>query len=96
MPIVLKGIQCKGDAIKAAEMGCHVWVSNHGGRQLDTCLSSVEMLADIAPVLKNYKDIEIYVDGGIRRGSDIFKLLALGARAVFLGRPVLFSNACEG
>lgn len=55
------------------------------------------MLAEISEAVKDYKDkIEIYVDGGVRRGTDIIKCLALGARCVFIGRPVLFSLASEG
>ncbi len=56
----------------------------------------VELLIPIAKALKKYKNIEIYVDGGIRRGTDVFKCLALGAKAVFLGRPILYGLACEG
>ena len=57
--------------------------------------STIEILPEIATVLKN-SEVEIYVDGGIRRGSDIFKCLALGAKCVFIGRPVLYSTALAG
>lgn len=71
--------------------------TDHGGRQLDTVRSSVDMLPEIMAAIQPYKDqIEVYVDGGIRRGTDVIKCLALGAKCVFVGRPVLFSLASEG
>jgi len=97
LPLILKGVHRADDAVLAAEMGVNgIIVSNHGGRQLDTVLSGVELLIPIAQALKKYRNIEIYVDGGIRRGTDVFKCLALGAKAVFLGRPILYGLACEG
>ena len=97
LPLILKGVHRPDDALFAAEMGVNgIVISNHGGRQLDTVLSGVEMLVPIAKALKSYKNIEIYVDGGIRRGVDIFKCLALGAKAVFLGRPILWGLVCGG
>jgi (S)-2-hydroxy-acid oxidase len=72
-----------------------VWVSNHGGRQLDTVRAAVDILPEVVHVLAG-SNIEIYVDGGIRRGNDIFKCLALGAKCVFVGRPVLYSAAIGG
>ena len=74
-------------------------VSNHGGRQLDTVPSTIEMLVPIAKALKK-KDpnspMELYVDGGIRRGNDIIKALALGAKAVLIGRSMLWGLAAGG
>jgi 4-hydroxymandelate oxidase len=71
-----------------------VVVSNHGGRQLDTVLASADALA---PILDEVGDqLEVYVDGGIRRGTDVFKALALGARAVLVGRPVIWGLAVGG
>lgn len=69
---------------------------DHGGRQLDTVRSTIEMLGEVIAATKEFKDIEVFVDGGIRRGTDVIKCLALGAKCVFLGRPVLFSLASEG
>ena len=99
MKIILKGVQTPEDALIAAELGVDALIiSNHGGRQLDTAPSSLEMLYYINLSLrsKNYNKIEIYFDGGIRRGSDVFKAIAFGASAVFLGRPIIWGLACGG
>ncbi len=69
-------------------------VSNHGGRQLDTAIPSIEALPEIVEAVAGR--CEIYLDGGIRRGTDILKALALGARAVLIGRPVLWGLAVNG
>jgi 4-hydroxymandelate oxidase len=95
LPVVVKGI-CRGDdARRAAEHGAKaVVVSNHGGRQLDTAPATCEVLPH---VVKAAGDLcEIYVDGGIRRGSDVLKAIALGARAVLVGRPVLWGLCVDG
>jgi 4-hydroxymandelate oxidase len=95
LPIVLKGIHRADDAIRAVEHGAAgIVVSNHGGRQLDTVPAGIEMLPEISDVVG--KQLEVYVDGGIRRGTDILKALALGARAVLLGRPVLWGLTLDG
>lgn len=85
MPIALKGIQSGADAVIAARSGVDaIVVSNHGGRQIDTGRSAIEILPEVVADLKEHyrlnprKRMEIYIDGGIRRGSDIFKALALG------------------
>jgi isopentenyl diphosphate isomerase/L-lactate dehydrogenase-like FMN-dependent dehydrogenase len=85
---VLKGVQCYEDAKIAAKMGLHVWVSNHGGRISDSIRTSIEMLPECVMGVKEAGNpsIEVYVDGGIRKGSDVLKCIALGARCVFLGR----------
>lgn len=70
---------------------------DHGGRQLDTVRSTIEMLPEIVEgIEKRGNKVEVYVDGGIRYGTDVLKCLALGAKYVFLGRPVLFSNTYDG
>jgi isopentenyl diphosphate isomerase/L-lactate dehydrogenase-like FMN-dependent dehydrogenase len=69
-------------------------VSNHGGRQLDTALTSIEALPEIVEAVAGR--CEVYCDGGIRRGTDILKALSLGARAVLVGRPVLWGLAVDG
>jgi L-lactate dehydrogenase (cytochrome) len=93
MPIVLKGIQTPEDAVLAARHGCAgIVVSNHGGRQLDFSPSPIELLPEIMDALRVEgldKDFEVYIDGGIRRGSDIFKAIALGAKGVGIGRLAL-------
>jgi len=79
----------------AAERGvAGIIVSNHGGRQLDGTLASIEALPEVAGAVAGR--CEVYVDGGIRRGSDVLKALALGARAVLIGRPALWGLAADG
>jgi 4-hydroxymandelate oxidase len=94
LPIIVKGV-CRGDdARRAAEHGAKaVVVSNHGGRQLDTAPATCEVLPTVVAAVGNR--CEVYVDGGIRRGSDVLKAVALGARAVLIGRPILW-GLCVG
>lgn len=94
MPIVVKGIQTAEDAAICARMGAHVYVSNHGGRQLNGAPAAVEILLEIRKHCPWVFDlVEVYADGGFRRGTDIVKAIALGCRGVLLGRPFLFSLA---
>jgi 4-hydroxymandelate oxidase len=95
LPVVVKGV-CRGDdARRAAEHGAKaIVVSNHGGRQLDTAPATCEVLPHVVEAAANL--CEIYVDGGVRRGSDVLKAIALGARAVLVGRPVLWGLAVGG
>ena len=94
-PIVLKGIQTAEDARLASEAGLDgIYLSNHGGRQADHAPSSVRTLLEIRKFCPEVLDkMEIYLDGGIRRGADILKALALGATAVGVGRPFLYACA---
>ncbi len=94
LPVVVKGV-CRGDdARRCAEHGAKaVVVSNHGGRQLDTAPATCEALPHVVAAVG--EACEVYVDGGIRRGSDVLKAIALGARAVLVGRPVLW-GLCAG
>jgi isopentenyl diphosphate isomerase/L-lactate dehydrogenase-like FMN-dependent dehydrogenase len=95
LPIVLKGILTAEDATLAVEQGVEgIIVSNHGGRQLDSVPAGIEALAEVVEAVDGR--CEIYLDGGIRRGTDILKALALGARAVLVGRPVLWGLAANG
>jgi L-lactate dehydrogenase (cytochrome) len=102
MPVYLKGVQCAEDAVLALRAGCAgVVLSNHGGRQLDASRSSLEVLNEVMPALRSEpgyrKDkFEVYIDGGVRRGADVFKALALGAAGVGLGRPTLYALASYG
>ncbi|HEX6484621.1 MAG TPA: alpha-hydroxy acid oxidase [Ktedonobacteraceae bacterium] len=95
LPILIKGILTAGDATLSLEHGTSgIIVSNHGGRQLDGAVTSIEALPEIVEAVAGR--CEVYMDGGIRRGTDIFKALALGARAVLVGRPVLWGLAVDG
>lgn len=98
MPFIVKGIMTVKGAIKARDAGASaIVVSNHGGRVLDQCPSTAEVLSDIVDVVG--KDMKIFVDGGIRSGTDIFKALALGADAVLIARPfvtALYGGEKEG
>lgn len=100
MPIILKGVQRVEDVIRAISVGVHgVVLSNHGGRQLDFARSGVEVLAEVMPELRRLgleNKIEIYIDGGIRRATDIIKALCLGAKGVGIGRPFLFAMSAYG
>ncbi len=95
MPVVLKGILNPKDAVKAQSLGmAGVIVSNHGGRTLDCLPSSIEMLPKVRAAVGS--DYPVLFDGGIERGTDVFKALALGADAVLIGRPQLYSLAVAG
>ena len=95
LPIVVKGILAAADARLAVEHGAAgIAVSNHGGRQLDTVLTSCEALPAVVDAVDG--KAEVFVDGGIRRGTDVFTALALGARAVLIGRPYLWGLAVDG
>jgi 4-hydroxymandelate oxidase len=95
LPIILKGVVRADDARRAVEAGVQgVIVSNHGGRQLDTAPATIDALPYVADAVGGRA--EVYVDGGVRRGTDVVKALARGARAVMLGRPVLWGLAVDG
>ncbi|OAA44430.1 Aldolase-type TIM barrel [Metarhizium rileyi] len=100
MPIILKGVQRVEDVIRAIDVQADgVVLSNHGGRQLDTARSGIEVLAETMPILRarGLQDkIEIFVDGGVRRATDIIKALCLGARGVGIGRPFLYAMSAYG
>ncbi|XP_065163524.1 2-Hydroxyacid oxidase 1 [Atheta coriaria] len=98
LPIVLKGILTKEDANMACDLGvAGIIVSNHGARQVDGTPASIEALPEIiTEVEKSGKNVEVYLDGGIRDGTDVFKALALGAKMVFMGRPALWGLAHSG
>ncbi len=95
LPILLKGILAAEDALLAIEHGVSgIIVSNHGGRQLGSVVTGIEVLPEIVEAVAGR--CEVYMDGGIRRGTDVLKALALGARAVLLGRPILWGLASDG
>lgn len=95
LPVVLKGILAGNDALRAAEHGARaVIVSNHGGRQLDGSVCSASALREVVETAGGR--LEVLVDGGIRRGSHIVAALAMGARAVLIGRPYLWGLAVDG
>ena len=98
LPIVVKGILTGEDAELAVRAGADgIIISNHGGRQLDTVPAGIEVLPEVvAAVRAAGSACEVFVDGGFRRGTDVLKALALGARAVLVGRPVLWGLAADG
>jgi isopentenyl diphosphate isomerase/L-lactate dehydrogenase-like FMN-dependent dehydrogenase len=95
LPLVVKGVLTAEDARLAVEHGvAGVWVSNHGGRQLDRTPASADVLEEVAQAVGGAA--EVYVDGGVRRGSDVLAARALGATAAFAGRPFLYALAAGG
>lgn len=94
-PIVIKGISRAKDAVIAVDSGADaIWLSNHGGRQLDTARPSIDTLQDVRQAIG--EKTTIILDGGVRRGTDVIKAIALGANAVAIGRPYLFALAADG
>lgn len=104
MPLILKGVQCWEDALEAYDRGvAGVVLSNHGGRQLDFARSGVEVLAEVVAQLKEKRGLkfpnekfQLFVDGGVRRATDVIKAVALGATAVGIGRPLLYAYSSYG
>jgi 4-hydroxymandelate oxidase len=95
LPVIVKGVVRGDDAVRAVEHGAGgIVVSNHGGRQLDSSIPSITALPEVVDAVADRA--EVYVDGGIRRGTDVLKALALGARAALVGRPVLWGLAIDG
>ena len=95
LPVVVKGIMTGDDGKLGADHGAKgIIVSNHGGRYLDTTLATIEVLPEVVQAVAG--NAEVYMDGGIRRGSDIFKALALGAKSVLIGRPLFWGLAVNG
>ncbi|XP_059479600.1 uncharacterized protein LOC132199120 [Neocloeon triangulifer] len=96
LPIILKGILTVEDALLAVEHGAAgIVVSSHGARQIDTVPSPLEVLPAIVENLKG-TNCEVYIDGGVSTGTDIFKAIALGAKMVFVKRPAIWGLACGG
>ncbi|CAF0763620.1 unnamed protein product [Adineta ricciae] len=100
LPIIVKGIMTAEDAQLAVQAGVDgIVVSNHGARQIDTTFSTIEVLPEIVSAVRRIetkKKVDIYLDGGVRRGTDILKAVALGADAVLIGRPILWGLAVGG
>ncbi|XP_076881190.1 peroxisomal (S)-2-hydroxyacid oxidase GLO4-like [Bidens hawaiensis] len=95
LPIMIKGVLTREDAIKAMEVGVEgIIVSNHGARQLDYAPDTIDTLEEV--VLAVQGRMPVLFDGGVRRGTDVFKALALGAQAVMIGRPVVYGLAAKG
>jgi L-lactate dehydrogenase (cytochrome) len=100
IPIVIKGVQTGEDAVLAAKAGAAaIILSNHGGRNCDTSRSGIEVLPEAVAALKDEglrQKVEVWVDGGVRRGTDVLKAVALGADAVGLGKPAVFAMSAFG
>ncbi|MFK4066842.1 alpha-hydroxy acid oxidase [Streptomyces sp. NPDC029674] len=94
LPVLAKGIVRPDDARRAAETGIGVWMSNHGGRNLDTAIAPLVTLPAVAEAVAGR--VPVLIDGGIRRGTDVVKALALGADAVAIGRPYVWGLAAAG
>ena len=95
LPVVVKGVVRGDDAQRCVDAGARgIVVSNHGGRQLNDGLATVDALAEVADAVRGRA--EVYVDGGIRRGADVVKAISIGATAVMIGRPVLWALAAGG
>lgn len=95
VPVVVKGVLRDDDARRAVDAGASaVWVSNHGGRQLDRAVPTAAALPEVVAAVDG--TAEVFVDGGVRRGVDVLTALALGARGVFVGRPALWGLAAGG
>jgi isopentenyl diphosphate isomerase/L-lactate dehydrogenase-like FMN-dependent dehydrogenase len=95
LPLLVKGVLTEEDARLACEAGVDgIVVSNHGGRQLDGVAATIDALPEVVEAVEDR--VEVFVDGGIRRGTDVVKALALGARAALVGRPVLWGLAAGG
>jgi isopentenyl diphosphate isomerase/L-lactate dehydrogenase-like FMN-dependent dehydrogenase len=95
LPVLVKGVHCAADARLAVQHGAAgIVVSNHGGRQLDNVPAGIDMLEAVVQEVAG--DVEVFVDGGVRRGTDVLVALALGARAVLVGRPLLWGLAWDG
>jgi L-lactate dehydrogenase (cytochrome) len=104
MPLILKGVQCWEDALEAYDQGlAGVVLSNHGGRQLDFARSGIEVLTEVVTHLKEKRQLsfpnekfQLFVDGGVRRATDVIKAIALGATAVGIGRPFIYAFSSYG
>jgi 4-hydroxymandelate oxidase len=95
LPLVLKGIVRGDDAARGVESGAAaIWVSNHGGRQLDSSIATLDALPEVVEAVAGR--VPVILDGGVRRGTDVVKALALGASAVAIGRPQIWGLAAEG
>nr|XP_039273041.1 hydroxyacid oxidase 1-like [Styela clava] len=95
LPVVVKGILTEEMALEAIKHNVYgIIVSNHGGRQIDGTFSTIDSLPEVVKAVNGRCDV--YLDGGIRKGTDVAKAIALGAKAVFVGRPILWGLACDG
>jgi (S)-2-hydroxy-acid oxidase len=95
IPLIIKGIMTHEDATLALEAGADaIMVSNHGGRQLDSCLAAIDVLPEVVAAVAGR--VPVLMDSGVRRGTDVVKALALGASAVGIGKPIFFALAVGG
>jgi len=104
MPLILKGVQCWEDALEAYDQNlAGVVLSNHGGRQLDFARSGIEVLVEVVTKFKEMRNLtfpndkfSLFIDGGVRRATDVLKAVALGATAVGVGRPFIYAFSAYG
>jgi len=95
LPVIARGVLRADAARRCVDSGATaIWVSNHGGRQLDGAITSAEALGEVVVEVGN--EVEVYVDGGVSSGTDVLRAMALGARGVFLGRPTVWELAVGG
>ena len=95
LPVLAKGVLTAEDARLAVQHGARgIIVSNHGGRQLDGAISTCAALPDVVDAVGD--QVDVLVDGGVRRGADVLRALAVGAQAVLIGRPYLWGLATDG
>jgi isopentenyl diphosphate isomerase/L-lactate dehydrogenase-like FMN-dependent dehydrogenase len=95
LPLVVKGIQTADDALLCAERGVDaIVVSNHGGHTVNGLKASIETLPEVCDAVRG--QLEVYMDGGVRKGTDVLKAMALGAKAVFIGRPAFWGLTVGG
>ncbi|PIO58372.1 dehydrogenase, FMN-dependent [Teladorsagia circumcincta] len=95
LPVIIKGVMRGDDAEEGVRRGVHgIIVSNHGGRQMDSAPATIEVLSEVVHAVQGR--IPVFIDGGFRNGRDVFKAIALGAKGVFIGRPILWGLAVKG
>src|SRR5207245_5052377 len=95
LPVLVKGVVRSDDAVRAVSSGASgIIVSNHGGRQLDSAIATLDALPEVVQAVAS--SVPVLMDGGVRRGTDVLKAIALGAKAALIGRPLVWALAVGG